>query len=329
MKAAIIHGPKDLRVEDVSDPKLDPDGIIVRIKACGICGGDLGWYERGGWGSATLAQPIEGHELSGDVVEVGANVTKVKVGDRLGVGAYGGYAEYIAIRGGYPLPDDMSYEVGATVEPLGVSVLLAMNAEPALGDTVAVFGAGAIGQGAWQVFKTMGASKTIVVEVAKKRLEVAKAMGADVVINAAKEDAVEKINEVTSGEGADIVAICTTSPDAWQQAFEVVRGGGLYQTQVRRVAATPGRPIDSFSRGGKVVMVAGTPPPEWRPPIIQKCLRVIGSWGGRGREAFDLMKTGKVNTEPWITHQFPLDRINEAFAAALNRDESVKVMVEP
>jgi len=206
---------------------------------------------------------------------------------------------------------------------------MVMNAEPAPGDTVVVFGAGAIGQGAWQVFKAMGASKAIVVEVAKSRVELAKAMGADVVINGVEEDPVEKINEVTSGVGADIVAICTIDPKAWREAFEVVRGGGLYQMQVRQVPAPPGQPHSPFSPGGKVVMVAGTPPPNWSPPIVQKCLRVIGSWGGRGKEAYDLLLEGKVNSEPWITHTFSLDNINEAFETALNREGSLKVIVQP
>ena len=328
MKAAILHGPKDLRIEEVDDPKLEPDGVILRVRACGVCGGDLGWYERGGWGGAA-PQSIEGHELSGDVVDVGANVTRFKMGDRVGVGAYGGYAEYIAVKGGFPLPDDMSYEVGATIEPIGVSTLMAMNAEPQGGETVVVFGAGAIGQGAWQVFKAMGASKAIVVEVAKRRLEVAKSTGADMVIDATKEDPVTKVNEVTSDVGADIVALCTTSPVAWQQAFEMVRGGGLYQMQVKPVPAPPGQPHSPFSAGGKVVIVAGTPPSGWSPPIVQKCIRVIGSWGGRGKEAYDLLMAGKVNSEQWITHTFPLENIREAFEAALDRDNSVKVMVNP
>ena len=90
-------------------------------------------------------------------------------------------------------------------------------------------------------------------------------------------------------------------------------------------------PLLNEPKGGKVMMVATYHQAvnEWRPPIIQKCLSVIGSWGGRGKEALELMKAGKVNTEPWITHQFPLDKINEVFAAALNRDESVKILVKP
>jgi len=173
----------------------------------------------------------------------------------------------------------------------------------------------------------MGVSKVIVTEVAKKRLEVAKALGADMVINAAEEDVVKKVREATSGMGADIVAICCTSPVAFQQAFEVVRGGGLYQMQVM------GHPTvtDPFSPGGKIVMVAGPGQFEWRfsDVVIQKALRIIGSWGGRMKGVLDLLRAGKVNTKPLITHEFPLDNINEAFATQLKRDEAVKVLVKP
>ena len=148
---------------------------------------------------------------------------------------------------------------------------------------------------------------------------------ADIVINAAEEDPIKKVDEVTSGVGADIVAICCQSSVAFQQAFEVVRGGPLYQMTYK--GAAPGG--DPMGLGGKVVMVAGTPPPEWRPPIVQKALTLIGSWGGRGRQALTLMQAGKVNTEPCITHQFSLDDINEAFETALKRDDAIKVLVKP
>ena len=301
MKAAIIRGPKDLQIEEVEDPKLQqPNGAIIKVVASGICGGDLGWYERGGWGNAALETAIEGHEWSGEVVEVGTGVTHIKPGDRVPTVAYGGYAEYVGTadaRGVLKLPEGTSFEVGSTVEPLGVGVKLAMRAEPVLGETVAVFGAGAIGEGAWQVFRAMGITNVIVVEVAKKRLEVARSLGADVVIDATQEDPVEKIKEVTLGEGADIVAICCTAQDAWRQAFEVVRGGGLYHTIMMKKPAT--NPI-----GGKVVMVAGSIPQGWQPPIVQKEITVRGSWGGNMKAALDLIRTGKVDTAPWVTHDF-------------------------
>jgi len=320
MKAAIIRGKREFRIEDVPDPEVGPDSIIVRVKAAGVCGGDPGMWERGK--SPNL---IEGHEWSGEVAEVGANVTSVKPGDRVSGGGYSSFAEYIPAESAFLIPDDMSYEVAATIEPLGVSMNLVEKAELEKGNTVVVFGGGAVGQGAWQIFKALGASKVILVEVAKKRLEIAREMGADLVINAAEEDVVKLVDEATNGIGADIAASCTTAPQALKQAFEVVRGGGLWQSVFKGNPMGP----DPMSYGGKVVMVAGAPIELPLQFIVQKASTLRGAWGGRMGQAFSLMKEGKVNTEPWITHSFPLENISEAFEAALNRDESVKVIVQP
>jgi len=330
MKRAILQGPRDFRVEEVSDPKAGPDDIIIRPKAIGICGSELPLFERGLPEAAVKERGLEavsmamlGHEWSGEVVEVGANVTDVKVGDRFLQAGYGGFLEYyVTQRRPLRLPDELSYEVGATVEPTSIAMKAAMKTEPKPGDTVAIVGAGLIGQAAWQIFKKMGVSKVIVSDVAKRRLEVARDMGADVVIDAAKEDPVEKVLEITSGEGVDIAAIYTDSPVAYRQAFEMVRGGPLYHTLVMQ------KPVTN-PEGGKIVMVAGSPPPDWRPPIMQKELTVRGSWGGKMQEALEFVRTGKVNTKPLITHEFPMDDINEAFETQLKRDEAIKVLVKP
>lgn len=342
MKTAILHGPRDFKVEDVKDPEVGPDGAIIQIKAFGVCGSELPRFEDGlpddavqESGIEALSRSMFGHEWSGEVAEVGANVTNIKPGDRVAAGGYGGFSEYIGIpwaRGAIPLPDDMSYEVGAMIEPLGIGVAVAAKAEPEAGDTVVVLGAGTIGQGAWQVFKAMGASKVIVTELAERRIECAKALGADVVIDASKEDPVPIIDEITSGMGADIVVDAAGSPETFRQAFEIVRGGGLYQIQIKGATAIDGKPIDAMSPGGKIVMVGMYEEPitEWFPNVIfMKALRIVGSWGGMMREAFDLMVAGKVDTESLITHEFPLDDINEAFETQLRRSESVKVLVKP
>lgn len=349
MKAAILHGPGDFRVEDVDDPELPPDGVIIRVKAFGICGSELPHYSRGfpseaveERGAVGASLSMTGHEFSGDVAEVGANVTNVKPGDRVAAGGYGGFSEYIAVptsRGCIPLPDDWSYEVGAMIEPVGIGVGVATKAKPEEGDTVVVLGAGMIGQGTWQVFKAMGAGKIIVTDITQLRVDMAKELGADVAINAAKEDPVERIKELTDGRGADIVVDAAGEPDVFRQMFEIVRGGGLYQIQVSGVPTdrhsstkVGGKPIDPMSLGGKVVMVGKYEDPieQWLPNIIfQKAVQLVGNWGGIMGPAYDLMKAGKVITEPLVTHRFPLADINEAFEHQLKRDQSVKVMVLP
>ncbi len=330
MKQAILQGPRDFRVEEVDDPKAGPDDIIIRVKAVGLCGSELPLFQRGLPSPAVEAQGLEaashaslGHEWSGEVVEVGANVKDVKVGERVLQPGYGGFVEYyVTQRGSMRMPEGMSYEVGATVEPTGIAMKAAMKTEPKPGDTVAVIGAGPIGQIGLQIYREMGASKVIVTEIAKRRLVSAEALGADLVIDAANEDPVEKVLEATSGEGVDIVAIFTDSSDAWQYAFQLVRGGGLYHSIVMK------KPVTN-PEGGRVVMIAGSPPPNWQSPIMQKELTVRGSWGGSMKEGLEFVAAGRVNTRDLITHEFPMDDINEAFEMQLTRDESIKVLVKP
>lgn len=349
MKTAVLHGPRDFRIEDVDDPQLAPDGAIVRIEAFGICGSELPHYT-GGFRSEVVEErglvrasmSMTGHEFSGEVVEVGPNVTNVKPGDRVAAGGYGGYSEYIHVptaRGCISLPDDMSYEVGAMIEPVGIAAGVVTKAEPQAGDTVVVLGAGMIGQGTWQMFKAMGASRVIVTDLNRIRVDTAKKLGADVVINASEEDPIEKVNELTSGMGADIVVDAAGEAETFRQMFEMVRGGGLYQIQVSGVPTdrhtsikVSGKAIDPMSLGGKVVFVGTYEEPikEWLPNVVyRKALRIVGNWGGMMGPAYKLMAEGKIVTEPLATHRFPLAEINEAFEQQLRRNESIKVFVNP
>lgn len=349
MKAAIYYGPGDIRVENVSDPELEADGIVIRVKASGICGSDIHPYRVG-----ELIEPglIMGHEFSGDVIEVGASVVGIKKGDRvtaasvqpcgrchwcqrkqthrcsnmevLGVHKHGAFAEYVSIplalvnQTVFLLPDEISYEDGATVEPLSVGEHIVRRAEPAAEDTVVILGVGMIGQCALQVFKAIGVAKVIVSEVGKKRLEVAKAMGADVVINATEEDPIQRVREATAGIGADIVVECAGAPVTFQQAIEMVRGG-LQQA------------FETIRPDGKIMLTGIYEQPiQWMPnSVIRKSVRMIACYSGSFTEAIGLLKTGKVNTRPLVTHEYPLDKTKEAFEAQLWADESIKVLIKP
>ncbi len=349
MKSAILHGPRDFRIEEVADPQVAPDGAIVRVKSFGICGSELPHFtggfqkevveERGVVG-ASLSKT--GHEFSGEVVEVGANVTNVKPGDRVAAGGYGGYSEYIHVptaRGCIPLPDDWSFEVGAMIEPVGIGAAVVDKADPDPGDTVVVLGGGMIGQGTWQMFRARGVARVIVTDLNQIRVDTAEKLGADVVINAAEEDPVAKIDELTGGLGADIVVDAAGEPETFRQMFEIARGGGLYQIQVAGVPTdrhtsipVAGKRIDPMSFGGKVMFVGTYEEPinNWFPNIVyQKALRIMGNWGGMMGPAYEEMKKGTVVTEPLATHRFPLAEINQAFEQQLGRSESVKVFVNP
>jgi threonine dehydrogenase-like Zn-dependent dehydrogenase len=237
MKVAVMRGPRDIIVEEAPYPRLEPDGVIIRIRACGICGSDLHMYRHG-----PPAPWRMGHEFSGDVVEVGADVSGVAVGDRiaamcgegcghcywcrqgqwlkcsemklLGYGMEGAFAEYVSIphleMGRYAagLPASLTYEVGATAEPLSVGLYAVDRSRPRPEDTVVVIGAGVIGLCIVRVLRDRGFKNVIVSGRRSGRLKLAEESGAGVVVDAAREDIVARVRELTKARGADIVYEC-------------------------------------------------------------------------------------------------------------------------
>lgn len=335
MKAAVLHGAHDIRYETVPDPIVEPTSIVLKVKACGVCGTDLHIYKLGEKKGLIL-----GHEFSGEVAEVGADVSDIKPGDRVIAVGYrpclecywckkgqvfrcsnlaiagdqipGAFAEYISIpfaklgRNVFKLSDKLTYEEAATVEPLSVGYYSVKRAQPQPQDTVVVIGVGIIGLGIVQILKTMGVSKIIATGRRPKRLELAKMSGADVVIDAASEDPLAAVSKITSGLGVDIVLECAGSPESFRQSIEMVRGGG------------------------KVMLVALYESPiTWDPAIaIYKNVTLIGCLGGNFPKVLELLETGKINAKPLIVHQFPLSRISEAFETQIKAQDAVKVMVK-
>ncbi|MEE8397740.1 MAG: zinc-binding dehydrogenase [Desulfobacterales bacterium] len=348
MKAAHFYGPGNIKVEEVDRPKLDPKGIILRVELCGICGTELHYYKLGQYGyeqtewGQVLARPtIMGHEPSGEVVEVGSEVEGIELGMRVTVGGGGAFAEYMTVpravlgRSVFPLPDGMSWEVGAMVEIVGSAVRGVKRAEAEADDVVVVIGAGTLGQCVFQTFKAMRGNKVIVSAMGRKRIEVAKELGADIVIDAAEENAIDRVMEITKGRGADIVADCAGSTSSLTQASQIVRAGGFYGRRMR-ADGSPARPGDDprFSiDGGKVMMMATYENDvPWQPTsFFFKDARIIAACGGPYGDALEEMAKakGKINTAPLATHVFPLDKITEAFEMQANTDEAVKVMVKP
>ena len=339
MKAALFYGPHDFRVEDVDKPVAGDFGVVVRVRACGICGSDLHFYERGG----VRVKPgtIMGHEFSGDVTEVGKFVKDIKVGDRVaaaslivcqecywcksghfsrcqnlqmgGFDFHGAYAEYAPVplavldQTVFKIPDNLSYEAGAIMEPLGVGAYSAIRAEATPGDIVVIFGAGMIGLSTLAAFRAMGVGKIIVSEMSPKRLQTAKAIGADIIIDAGAENVPLRISQETNGRGADIAVECTGLRKPFLQAMGVLRiDGKLMQVGV-------------FDKAF-----------EFNPVTITgKNLRVIGCLGGDYAAALKLLTSGKIDASNFITHEFPLEKITEAFNKQLDSNESIKVLIKP
>lgn len=329
MKAAAFFGKKDIRVVDVSDPELKDDGVIIKIKACGICGSDLHVYKSSMLvGDST--KPLDGyriigHEFTGEVIEVGRNVEGFRVGDRIAsVHNKGGMAEYTEVHGKrlknlFKIPDHLRYDTAATLEPLCNPMHSYHLREPRDNETVAILGAGVIGLGYLQIVKTYTRARTIIVDVSPLRLEIAKKIGADYVLNARDADPVKKIKEITgehevryqekTAGGCDVTIDCAGFALTFNQCLELLKPE--YGTAIIAAIYEENVSVDPNM-------------------IILKYMNIWGSMGyyeSETREALDLIASGKINRDILITHRFPLERVSEAFALQADPFRSVKVII--
>jgi len=351
MKAAVWHAQRDVRVEDVAEPPSPPAGQVkVEVGWCGLCGTDLHEYLGGPlYIPAAAPHPmtgakapiILGHEMAGRVVEIGPEVTRVKVGDRvvlcpiigclkcewcksglmglcpsiafLGVSWHGGgFSQYVNVYDYmcYHLPPDVSYEIGAMVEPFAATYRAVKQAGVKPGETVAIVGTGPIGLMALQSAHIAAAGQVIAFEPAAKRQELARQCGATAVIDPLKQDPVAAIREITDGAGADVVIECS----------------GIEPTGILagRVARRKGRVV--------VMGVFEHPAPLDYTDLVYGEKTVMGSMGGYGvfDEAIRVMAEGKFNGTPLITGRIDLDNILAGFDALINRkEENVKILVSP
>jgi 2-desacetyl-2-hydroxyethyl bacteriochlorophyllide A dehydrogenase len=336
MKAAVLHRAKDIRTETVPDPVCESHGIIIKVKVCGVCGSDLHVYKRDGQDGT-----IFGHEFSGDVAEVGSQVQGIKPGMRVTAAGFrpcgkcfwcregkmhrcsnmallgyqfpGAMAQYVHIpfaalgRSVFPLPEELSYDDGASVEPLSISYFSVNRAQPKENETIAVIGLGVIGLYAIQVLKAMGVTKILASGRRPARLETARICGADLVIDAVKDDAVKAIMEATSNLGVNTVVECAGMQATFDQSVAMVRGGG------------------------KIMLVGIYEEPlTWDPlHVISKNITLIGCLGGNFPASIELLKSGKVKTKNMITHIFSLDEAAKAFQVQLQGGGAIKVMINP
>lgn len=334
MKAAVLYGPRDIRVEEVETPRVEAGDVIIKIRACGICGSDLHAYKLGLFpdlGTPVNSGLILGHEFSGEVVELGGQVEGLREGDRVTALSMGGEAEYLKIPSFltpavFYIPSEVSHEEAATNEPLATSLHAVGLASPANEETIVIFGAGIIGLGVLQVIKVRSSARVVVVDLSDKRLAMAKQLGAEVVINAAREDPYQRMLEMTGAtklmfleqlaSGVDTVFDCAggaveyTGTAALQQALLMVR------------------------ENGKVVLVAVFEKPFEidHNLIMRKGLSLLGSFGysmDEFAQALELMRSGKVDRKPLITHEFPLKRAKEAYETQLKAEKAIKVLIKP
>ncbi len=333
MKAAVFHGPRDVRFEDIDKPQLEPGEVLVRIGACGICGSDLHTYRHGMF--LQLGDPLEsgrvlGHEFSGEVVEINGDVPGVSVGDRVTTVGMGGNAEFIRIsadRAGalVPLDDSISYVEAATTEPLATSLHAANLGDAQDEETHVIIGAGIIGLGILQCIKARSNAKAIVVDLSDKRLAKAEELGADEIINARETNLVEALSgdvldsenllSQTSG-GIDVVYDCAgmgknfQGPSVLEQALAIVR------------------------QNGKVVVVAVFEQDVTVDfnVVIRKGVQILGSWAWEMDEFLEsarLIASGEIDRKPLVSHTFALEDASKAYETQLVAEEAIKVVFTP
>lgn len=341
MQAFVLRRPRDLRLEERPIPVITPDQVLIRIRAVGVCGSDVHYWHKGRIGPAVVRSPmILGHECAGEVVEIGANVTHLRVGDRVAVepgvpcrqcdmcraGRYnlcphmvfcgtppvdGVFRHYLAHDAAftYRLPDSMSFEEGAMCEPLSVGIHAVRRAGIGLGDSVLITGAGPIGLSSLMAAREAGATTMIMTDVQANRLSLAQSIGATAAVNARCDDAPTLIEDLTEGRGVDVVIECTGLSGPMLTGLEAVRNGGT------------------------VVWVGMTDDQYTIPAVItiRRELDIRGIF--RYREtypaAIQLVASGRAPMGRLITHHFPLRELLEAMEVALTgRDGAVKIIVE-
>jgi 2-desacetyl-2-hydroxyethyl bacteriochlorophyllide A dehydrogenase len=333
MKAARLHGPRDLRVESVRDPQPEPGQVIVRMTAAGLCGTDYEIYS----GARPVEYPrIMGHELVGRVEAAAPDVTRVGPGDpvvvepnyscghcplcregnrnlclsrtTIGINADGGFAELVRV----PAQCCWRASPGAgsdallLAEPLAVVVRAVARAEPKSGETAAIVGAGTLGLLALQLLQARGA-RVMVTSRSRRRFALASELGADATHATVEGPLADAARRFSGREGVDLVVETAGTAEAVTHALELVRPGG-------RVVLTglPHEPtsLSFFS-------------------VVRREVTLIGSmiYQNEFPEALRLVDGGAVRTAPLITHRFGLDRIDEAFAAHAD-PSSIKVALE-
>ncbi len=339
MKAAVLEKPHSMKITSVPVPEIGPDEVLVKVKLTGICGTD--WSIFTGKYSADRLPLIPGHESCGTIEQVGKNAVGLKVGDKvtadinmscghcfyckkgqkllcpdflqLGIHIHGTYAEYVKAPWTqiHKIPEKLSFMEGAFIEPVSCCVhsAKAMNAE--LGSSIAVIGCGlGILHGA--LARLRACAPVIVIGTNEKRLDIARRMGADHVVNPKEVDPVAEVKRLTGGRGADYVIESVGTIATYEQAFQMVRPGG--QVSAFGITADTEKmaiaPFDLVLREKKVTA---------------SCAGVGNDWS----DAITLIEHGRIDPKPMFSMVVPLEELEWALQELRTNKDLIKVFVSP
>ncbi len=340
MRVAMWYNNQDVRLEEMPTPQIGPGELLVRVEASGICGSDvMEWYR------LDRAPLVLGHEIGGQIAAVGDGVERYKEGDRISAAHHvpcntcyyclsghhtacdtlrrtnfdpGGFAEYLRLpainvdRGVFLLPDEVSFEEAAFIEPLACVLRGQRLAHTQPGSCVLVIGSGIAGLLHVQLARALGASRVVATDITDYRLEAAQRFGVDAVFHA-EEDLPARLRQVNDGRLADLIIVCTGATSAINQALQ------------------------SVERGGTVLFFAPTNPGVTIPISVndfffRNDITLTTSYAGSPADyaaALELIRSRRVQVREMITHRLPLAETGLGFQLVADAKNSIKVIINP
>lgn len=341
MKASVCYKKNDLRTEDLPTPEISDNEVLIKMLACGLCGTDIQKIR----GDSVTKPTVLGHEVVGQIVKKGKNINNYELGDRVitaihvpcftchycNKGHYticeqfrtnnidpGGFAEFIRIPElhlkhlTHKVSDKVTDEEATLIEPIACCLHGLKQADIRPDDSVLIMGAGTIGILHAQLAKIKGANKVIVSDMSEYKLQKALKVGCDYAINITEKDIISEVNQITNGQGVDVIVIAAGVSSLVSDAVNMVRRAG-------RIIVFSG-----FDKNKLVTLDASR--------FFKDEISIIGTYSVTPYEfpeALDLLEKRKLNTDEMITHVFPLDKLSEAIDLSTDPKQSVlKVIIK-
>jgi len=332
MRSVQIHGVNDVRIDDIPRPQVGPGDVLVKVRACGICGTDLAFIKLG---ATRDGEPMPlGHEAAGDIVAMGDAVSGLDLGQRVAInpmgmsdnvigngGSEGAFGDYLLVRNaraGHSLmaiPDDLPYQLAALVEPLGVALHAVNRAAATPQSSVVVFGAGPIGLGVVFWLKQLGVASIVAVDLTESRLERARALGAHHTLVAGREDLFAALHQRHGP------ATVLGAPAVGTDIFIDAAGVGAVITEVIKVAKSNARLVVVAAHHEPVVVDFGL--------MLRKEMQIIMSMGYPDElpRVLDTVARQRDKLSAMISHSFGFDQFFTALETARSPADAAKVMV--
>ena len=341
MKASVCYKKNDLRTEDLPTPEISDNEVLIKMLACGLCGTDIQKIR----GDSVTKPTVLGHEVVGQIVKKGKNINNYQLGDRVitaihvpcftchycNKGHYticeqfrtnnidpGGFAEFIRIPElhlkhlTHKVSDNVTDEEATLIEPIACCLHGLKQADIRPDDSVLIMGAGTIGILHAQLAKIKGANKVIVSDMSEYKLQKALKVGCDYAITITEKDIISEVNQITNGQGVDVIVIAAGVSSLVSDAVNMVRRAG-------RIIVFSG-----FDKNKLVTLDASR--------FFKDEISIIGTYSVTPYEfpeALDLLEKRKLNTDEMITHVFPLDKLSEAIDLSTDPKQSVlKVIIK-